>query len=103
MGINMLNIFKTLAENNIPKLDGNSIGIPTVTANDVLASGLNITYMVLGAVAVLVIVIAGFKITVSGGNPDSVAKARNWILYAAIGLIVAVLAFVITNFVIGKF
>jgi hypothetical protein len=41
--------------------------------------------------------------TVSGNNPTNVAKARNAVLYAAIGLVVILSAFSITHFVIGKF
>lgn len=61
---------------------------------------INTVLAVMGAVAALIIVIAGFRFITSQGNPSEVATARNAILYASIGLIVIVAAFAIVNFVV---
>ncbi len=53
-----------------------------------------------GAIAVLIIVLAGFRYIISQGNPNEVTTARNAILYALIGLIVIICAFAIVNFVV---
>ena len=37
----------------------------------------------------------------SAGDPDKVKNAKNAIMYAVIGLIVTLMAFAITNFIIG--
>ena len=79
------------------------IGIPEIDANTLLNNGLNLFYIITGAVAVLIIIIAGFMYATSNGNPDTIKKAKNAILYAVIGLIVILLAFTITQFVIGRF
>ena len=66
----------------------------------------HIVQVVLGvfaAAAVLVIVIAGLNIVTAGGDSAKVAKARGTIIYALIGLVVAVSADVIVSLVIGKF
>ena len=42
----------------------------------------------------------GIRYTTSGGNANSVTAAKNTILYAVIGLIVAILAYAIVNWVI---
>ncbi len=55
----------------------------------------------LAGVAVLVIVVASLQFVLSRGNPDKAAKARNAIIYAAIGLAVALMATAIIRFVIG--
>lgn len=79
------------------------VGIPKVEANaTAMADILNTVYYVAGAVAVLVIVIAGFMMVVSSGNPERVKTARSAILSAVIGLVVVLMAAAITRFVIGN-
>jgi len=77
--------------------------IPTTSAEVVLNTALNSVYMVAGIVAVIVIIIAGYMYVTSQGDSAAVTKAKNAILYAVIGLVVIILAFSITWFVIGRF
>lgn len=79
------------------------INIPNASANDVLSGILNTIYVTAGIVAVVAIVIGGFRYVVSQGDATSVEKAKNTILYAVIGLIVIAAAFAVTWFVIGRF
>jgi len=53
----------------------------------------------LGSIAVLVIVIAGVRLVVTGGDEGEREKARNAVLYAVVGLVVVLLASAIVNFV----
>lgn len=62
----------------------------------------NALLYILGAVAVLMIVIGGIKYTTSNGDSSAVSGAKNTILYAVIGLVVAMLAYAIVNFVISN-
>lgn len=62
---------------------------------------LNTIIAVAGLVAVIYIVVGGFKYTSSKGEPDKIAAGKRTILYAMIGLGVSVLAFAIVNFTIG--
>ena len=57
---------------------------------------------ILGVVAVVVIVIGGVQYMISSGDPGKTKKAKDTILYAAIGLIIVALAAVIVNFVIAN-
>lgn len=84
------------------KLNADTIGIPTSNPDVVLHNGLNIAYFVAGLAAVLVIVIAGFTLTAGGGDPATVTKAKNSILFAVIGLVVIIMAAIITQFLIGR-
>jgi multisubunit Na+/H+ antiporter MnhB subunit len=68
--------------------------------NNVIKNIINVLLFVIGAVAVIVIIVAGIRYTTSGGNSNSVAAAKNTLLYAVIGLVVAVFAYAIVNFVI---
>lgn len=62
----------------------------------------NTMLFILGAVSVIVIIIGGFMYVTSGGDSGGVTKAKNTILYAIIGLVVALLAFAIVNWVVGS-
>lgn len=85
------------------KIDAGQAGILELTGDQVLGNILNLVYFVAGIVAVIVIIIAGLAMTTSGGSADAVKKARNQILYSIIGLVVIFFAFMITNFIIGRF
>lgn len=58
---------------------------------------------ILGGVAVIVIIIAGILYTISAGDAGKVKKAKNTILYAVIGLVVAMLSSAIIAFINGFF
>jgi hypothetical protein len=63
---------------------------------------INIISLLGGIAAVIVIIISGFRLIVSGGDKDGFATARNGILYAIIGLVVIAFAQVIVRFVLGR-
>ena len=60
----------------------------------------NIMLFIIGAVAVIMLIIGGIRYVVSGGDQTHVTAAKNTILYAIIGIVVAVLAFAVVNFVL---
>ena len=60
----------------------------------------NTVLYIVGVIAVIMLIIGGIKYVVSGGDAKKVTDAKNTVLYAIIGLIVAFLAFAIVNFVI---
>ncbi len=60
----------------------------------------NTVLSVIGAAAVLIIVVAGFRYITSQGNPNEVATSKNAIIYSLIGLVVIISAFAIVNFVV---
>ena len=61
----------------------------------------NTVLYIVGIIAVIMLIIGGIKYVVSGGDSKKVTDAKNTILYAIIGLIIAFLAFAIVNFVIS--
>ncbi len=63
----------------------------------------NTMLFLVGAISVIMIIIGGMRYVVSGGNASSVSAAKNTILYAIVGIIVAILAYAIINFVISSF
>ena len=56
---------------------------------------------IIGVVAVVMLIIGGIKYVVSGGDSKKVTDAKNTVLYAIIGLVIAFLAYAIVNFVIS--
>lgn len=76
---------------------------PHVAANQsTLRILLNILFGVAGALAILFIVLGGFRYVISDGDAQEAARARNTIIYAAVGLLLIVMAAAIVNFVVGK-
>lgn len=75
----------------------------SATTDDLLGTVKNIINVilgVLGVVAVVVIILGGFTFMTSQGDAGKVMKGRNTILWGVVGLIVALLAFAIVNFVL---
>lgn len=60
----------------------------------------NTILYIVGIIAVIMLIIGGIKYVVSGGDSKKVTDAKNTVLYAIIGLVIAFLAFAIVNFVI---
>ena len=63
---------------------------------------LNTVFLWAGIVAVIVIIIAGVFYVISQGEPTKIARAKNAILFAAIGLAVIMSSFGIVNFILSK-
>ena len=69
---------------------------------DTLNVILNVALGLIGFIAVVMIIVGGLQYTTSSGDTSKVAKAKNTIMYGVIGLVVALLAFAIVNFVLGN-
>ncbi len=93
-----MNILYTLSQITIRE-DELDLPMGNVTDNTV-ATVLETMFSIMGIVAMLVIVIAGMLFSLSRGNPDKAGKARNAIIYAAVGLVIAMLAFAIVRYVV---
>ncbi len=61
----------------------------------------NYLLFMIGGVAVAVIVYAGLQMVLSDGNDGKVEDAKKTVLYAAIGLVLAILADVVVLYVAG--
>ena len=55
-----------------------------------------------GAISVIMVIIGGFRYVISGGDSSGVQSAKNTILYALVGLVVALSAQVIVSFVLSR-
>ena len=70
--------------------------------NGTVTKVINAVLYVVGVLAVVMVIIGGIKYTTSGGDQNAVTSAKNTILYGIVGLVIAILAYAIVNFVIGK-
>jgi cytochrome bd-type quinol oxidase subunit 2 len=84
---------------------GQGSGCPKNSAdsiNKLLSEIINILSIVVGIISVIMVIVGGFKYITSGGEANKSAAASKTILYALIGLVVAVLAQVLVHFVLNR-
>ena len=85
------------------KIKTDDIGLDVVKSDsDLVTNILNPVYLWAGIVCVIVIIAAGIMYTISAGSADKVKRAKNAIIGAIIGLIFIMMAFTITQFVLGR-
>ena len=91
-----------------PKAPGNASASSVCKASGDSASAMignviNVSLTVLGMISVLMIVIGGIRYTTSNGDSSALKGAKDTILYAVVGLVVAIMAYAIVHFVVGQF
>lgn len=62
----------------------------------------NILLFLIGAISVIMLIFGGIRYVVSGGDSTAVTAAKNTILYAIVGILIAFLAYAAVNFVITQ-
>ena len=70
--------------------------------NGIVATVVNLLSIVIGFAAIVVIIVSGIQYMLSTGDPTKVNNAKNAILYALVGLAVAVVARSVVVFIINK-
>ncbi len=91
---------KKKAQEGLTIIGGDSA--TTDNFNTKLQAVLNWIFGIIGIVAVIMIILGGFTMMTSSGDPGKVKKGKDTILYGVIGLVVALLAVVIVNFVVAN-
>lgn len=62
----------------------------------------NILSWVVGLIAVIMFIIGGLKYVTSGGDSNRVSSAKNTLIYAVVGLVIAALAQFMVQFVLNQ-
>lgn len=75
---------------------------PIFGPDGILTTLINILSIIVGIAAIIIIMLAGLRFITSGSNPQDVTNARERVIYAIVGLIVATLAQIIVRFILGK-
>jgi hypothetical protein len=100
-----LNILAACAPSSTPgKIAPCEIGVndPVTNANALLPNVLTTVYTWAGIICVLIIIIAGYFYVTSNSDASQIKRAKDAIIGASVGIIVILMAFVITQFVIGR-
>jgi hypothetical protein len=93
---------------NDPLQSGADCSKPDGVSSDLFGKGgifqlvANTLIFLVGALAVLFLIIGGLRYVVSNGDPKSVEGAKNTITYAIIGIVIAILSFAAVQFVIDS-
>jgi hypothetical protein len=96
----MLGLLYLLATNVTIKKPTN---LPTADAGtDTLKAILSIVFAIVGALALLMMVISGLRYVLSAGDPAKITKAKDGIIFALVGLLVAITAEAIVAFVVDR-
>lgn len=95
--------FLTEAQNNLKASSGNEMptggkgGLYTLIGNII-----KVVMGLLGLYLFYILIIGGYEYMTSGGETEKVKKAKKSIAYAIIGIMIIVLSYAITSFVINK-
>jgi len=78
-----------------------NIGLSQNDPRDVVANIIKVVLGFLGTIAVILIIIAGFQWMTAAGNEDKVGKAQKIMTAAVIGLVIVLMAYALSAFVIN--
>jgi len=103
-------VFTTLALVAMPVMaaidpglnEAGTIGLGNAEPKGAIVNIIKVIMGFLGLIAVIVILIGGFKWMTAGGNEDKVAEAKKLIVAGIIGLVIILAAFLIASFVINQ-
>ena len=90
------------AQISIPDTVGGTFGLGTQNLYATLTGIVNVLLGFLGVLAIIVILVGGFKWMTSGGSEDKVAGARQMIIAGVIGLAIILAAFAVVQFVVAN-
>lgn len=70
--------------------------------NSTISTIINLLSFLVGVISVIMIIIGGIRFATSSGNAQSTDTARNTVIFAVVGLVLAVFAQLIVKFVLGR-
>lgn len=95
----------------VDELNSNDLGVGAIQSSIKLGSGdvrqtaariINVALGFLGIIAVVIVLLGGFKYMIAGGNEEKTTEARKLIVSGIIGLAIILSAWAITSFVISR-
>lgn len=72
--------------------------LPTIVGNVV-----NVMLFIVGILAVIMIIFSGIRYITAHGDKNQVEGAKNTLIYSIVGLVVAIIAYALVNWVVGLF
>jgi hypothetical protein len=86
-------------DNQTKTSDANS---PIVGQNGILTAVVRLIALIVGVMSVIIIVVEGLRIVLAGGDANTAAQARSGILWACVGVGIALTAQAIVALVLSK-
>jgi hypothetical protein len=84
-------------------ISANQIGLPTSTTSlgQGITNAVALIMSIIGGLALIFIIVGGIQMAISAGNAKRVAQARETIIYACVGLVIAIGGYAIAEFITG--
>lgn len=89
-------------ENAVGRTAIEGIGYAEKDPRQIVAGIIKIALGFLGTIAVVIILIGGFKWMTAGGNEENVAAAKQFIYAGIIGLVIILAAYAVANFAVTQ-
>ena len=81
---------------------GDSVPEDVTEEDGLVKKVINILLWAIGIISVIMIIIGGIRYATSNGDSTQVTAAKNTIMYAVVGLVIAIFAYAIVNFVLTQ-
>lgn len=72
------------------------------TVKSIAHTVINVMSIIVGVISIIMLIVAGLKFITSSGDSNAVASAKNTLIYAIVGLFIAVLAQLLVHFVLSS-
>lgn len=98
-----LNPLETACSNSSGNTVCDEVNSGSGNLNSIIGIIVNTILFIVGALAVVMAIWSGFQYITSTGDSGKVSKAKNTLVYSIVGLIIALLAYTIVNYVFNLF
>ncbi len=88
---------------SLDKVAGSGAGLQKADLKTTIGKLLKVALGFLGIIAVIIVLIGGFKYMTAGGSEEKVGDAKKWIVSGIIGLAIILSAYAITTFALTSF
>lgn len=79
------------------------LNVPKVNLGpETIANAFTLTFTVVGALAILFLLLGALRYGMSNGDQQAISQAKNTIIYSLIGVVVSASALTIVQFVLGN-
>ena len=75
---------------------------PLVGKDGIITKVVTFLGFVVGVISVIILIVAGIRFAINGSNASEVTKARNTVIYAVVGIVVALVAQGVVQFILVK-
>lgn len=83
--------------------DGGTCNNPSGSSvNQLITIAINMLSVVAGVVAVIMLIVSGFKYVTSRGDANQISSAKQSLIYAIVGMVVVALSQIIVKFVLSE-